>query len=46
MYKAILFIVLLFSCGSNPEETIHQALQVSGDPIPFIKISSSNKIID
>jgi hypothetical protein len=46
MYKALLLIVVLFSCGSNTEESIHQALQVSGDPIPFIRISSSTKIKD
>ena len=46
MYKALLIIVVLFSCGSNSEDSIHQALQVSGDPIPFIKISTSKKIKD
>ena len=46
MYKALLLIVVLFSCGSSTEESIHQALQVSGDPIPFIKISTRKKIID
>ena len=46
MYKVLLLIVVLFSCGSSTEESIHQALQVSGDPIPFIKISTRKKIID
>lgn len=37
---------MLFSCGSSSEESIHQALQIFGDPIPFIKISTSKKIKD
>jgi hypothetical protein len=46
MYKVLLVIIVLFSCGSSSEESIHQALQVFGEPIPIIKISSSKKIKD
>jgi hypothetical protein len=46
MYKSLLIIVVLFSCGGSSEESIHEALQVFGEPIPLIKIFSTKKIKD
>jgi spore coat protein CotH len=46
MYKALLTILVLFSCGSSSEDSIHQALQVFGEPIPLFRISSAKKIKD
>jgi CotH kinase protein len=46
MYKALLIILVLFSCGSSSEDSIHQALLVFGEPIPLIRISSTKKIKD